>query len=228
MFAPLQIKMLSCAISCPSRYPWRWRTPAFTNRRSEAIQHLTQAYDATLAGWSRVLDMRDHVTDEHTHRVAEMTLAMAHRMGIPESEWGYLRRGALLHDIGKMGIPDAILQKPEPLSDTEWEIMCTHPELAYELLSQIDFLVPAVDIPYCHHEKWDGTGYPRQLKGEEIPLAARLFAVVDVYDALTFDRPYRKAWSKEKALQYIQEQSGRHFSPEAVQVFLDLFAEKAP
>jgi HD-GYP domain-containing protein (c-di-GMP phosphodiesterase class II) len=146
-------------------------------------------------------------------------------MGIPDSDLGHIHRGALLHDIGKMGIPDDILQKPDELSDAEQEIMQTHPEKAHMILSHIDYLTPAMDIPYCHHEKWDGTGYPRKLKGEEIPLAARLFAVVDVFDALTTDRPYRKAWSKEKALMYIQEQSGRHFCPDAVKAFFEMMRE---
>jgi len=191
----------------------------------EAITNLSQAYDATLEGWSRVLDMRDHVTVEHTQRVADLTVALAERMGIPEAELGHIRRGALLHDIGKMGIPDAILQKPDLLSEAELVIMQTHPEKAFQILSQIDYLIPAIDIPCCHHEKWDGTGYPRKLRGEEIPLAARIFAVVDVFDALTSDRPYRKAWSKAKALRYIREQSGKHFFPDAVKAFTEMVRE---
>jgi len=194
-------------------------------KTQQAMVDITQAYDATLEGWSQVLDMRDHITDEHTHRVADLTVDLARRMGFQEFDLDHIRRGALLHDIGKMGIPDAILQKPDALSAAEWEIMRTHPELAYQLLSHIDYLVPSLDIPYCHHEKWDGTGYPRGLKGEEIPLVARIFAVIDVYDALTSDRPYRKAWEKEKALVYIQEQSGKHFFPDAVNVFLDMMGE---
>jgi putative nucleotidyltransferase with HDIG domain len=195
-------------------------------KAQDAIVELTRAYDATLAGWSQVLDMRDHVTDEHTHRVADLTVALARRMGIPESELGQIRRGALLHDIGKMAIPDSILQKPDNLSAMEKASMQTHPEKAFQILSQIDYLLPAIDIPYCHHEKWDGTGYPRGLKGEEIPLPARIFAVVDVFDALTSDRPYRKAWNREKALLYIQEQSGRHFYPEAVRAFTEMIREQ--
>ena len=187
-----------------------------------ALADLSQAYDATLEGWSQVLDMRDHVTDEHTHRVADLCVLLASKMGIPASELGHIRRGALLHDIGKMGIPDAILQKPGLLSDEERQIMQTHPVKAYQILSKIDYLGPALDIPYCHHEKWDGTGYPRQLAGEAIPLAARLFAVIDVYDALTSDRPYRKAWQKSDALAYIQSQSGKHFYPPAVEAFLEI------
>ena len=191
-------------------------------KTQQAIVDLTHAYDATLEGWSRILDMRDHVTDAHTHRVADLTVALARKMGIPESELGDIRRGALLHDIGKVGIPDAILQKPDVLTDAEWEIMQTHTELAYQFLSHIRYLAPALDIPFCHHEKWNGTGYPRKLMGEEIPLSARIFAVVDVYDALTSDRPYRKAWKREDALTYIQEQSGKHFFPEAVEAFLEM------
>jgi len=194
-------------------------------KAQQAIVDLTQAYDATLEGWSRILDMRDHVTDEHTHRVADLTVALACKMGIPEAELGDIRRGALLHDIGKMGIPDAILQKPAALTADEWEIMKTHPELAYEFLSHIEYLAPSLDIPLCHHEKWDGTGYPRKLQGNEIPLAARIFTVVDVYDALTSDRPYRKAWKKEDALAFIREQSGKHFFPDVVRAFMDLLNE---
>jgi putative nucleotidyltransferase with HDIG domain len=193
-------------------------------KAQQAIADISQAYDATLEGWSRVLDMRDHVTDEHTQRVADLTVALARRMGIPESDIGHVRRGALLHDIGKMAIPDRILQKQETLTDSEWEIMRTHPEKANQILSRIEYLFPARDIPFCHHEKWDGTGYPRQLKGEEIPLAARLFAVVDVYDALTSDRPYRKAWTKEQALQFIQEQTGKHFCPAAAKTFYEMMS----
>ena len=188
----------------------------------QAVTDISQAYNDTLEGWSRMLDMRDHVTEEHTHRVTELTVALAKKMGLPDSELGHIRRGVLLHDIGKMGIPDSILQKPGALTDDERAIMQTHPEKAYQVLSRIEYLLPAMDIPYCHHEKWDGTGYPRKLKGEAIPLSARLFAVVDVYDALTSDRPYRKAWEKDKVLTYIREQSGRHFFPEAVQAFCEL------
>jgi putative nucleotidyltransferase with HDIG domain len=195
-------------------------------KAQDAIVDLTHAYDATLEGWSRVLDMRDHVTDEHTHRVADLTVALARRMGIPEAELGQIRRGALLHDIGKMAIPDAILQKPDVLSATEKESMQTHPERAFQILSQIDYLLPAIDIPYCHHEKWDGTGYPQGLKEEQIPLPARIFAVVDVFDALTSDRPYRKAWTREKALLYLQEQSGKHFYPKAVKAFSEMMSEQ--
>ena len=194
-------------------------------KAQQSIVDISQAYDATLEGWSRMLDLRDQVTEEHTHRVTELTVALAKRLGFPDAELGHIRRGALLHDIGKMGIPDSILQKPGPLTDTEWAIMQTHPEKAYKVLSRIHYLLPAVDIPYCHHEKWDGTGYPRRLKGEEIPLSARIFAVVDVYDALTSDRPYRKAWEKDKVLAYIRDQSGKHFFPEAVREFCEMIQQ---
>jgi len=196
-------------------------------RTQQAVTDLVHAYDATLEGWSHVLDMRDHATDEHTRRVTKLTVALADKMGVPKSEIGHIRRGALLHDIGKMAIPDSILQKSDALSDAERTIMRTHPQKAYEILSHIDYLTPALDIPYCHHEKWDGTGYPRKLKGEEIPLSARLFAIVDVFDALTSNRPYRKAWKKEKALAYIQEQSGKHFFPDAVEAFIELLRDGA-
>ena len=191
-------------------------------KTQRAVMDISHAYDATLEGWSRMLDMRDHVTEEHTRRVTNMTIELAKRLGVHETELGHIRRGALLHDIGKMAIPDDILQNPGPLTDAEQAIMRSHPDKAYRILSQIDYLSHAMDIPYCHHEKWDGTGYPRGLSGEEIPLSARIFAVVDVYDALTSDRPYRKAWNKEKALKYIQEQSGKHFQSEIVNVFCEM------
>ena len=183
---------------------------------------LTLAYDATIEGWSRALDLRDRETEGHTQRVANLTLQLTGAFGISEPEIVHLQRGALLHDIGKMGISDDILRKPGALSDEEWTIMRKHPQLAYEMLSPIAYLQPALDIPYCHHEKWDGTGYPRGLRGEQIPLAARIFAVADVWDALTSDRPYRKAWSEEKTLQYIREQAGKHFDPKVVQKFLEI------
>ena len=153
------------------------------------------AYDATIEGWSRALDLRDKETEGHSQRVTEMAVRLASDLGVTGDALMQIRRGALLHDIGKMGVPDQILLKPGPLSESEWEIMRKHPVFAYEMLSPIEFLVPALDIPYCHHEKWDGTGYPRGLSGEDIPLAARIFAVIDVWDALRSDRPYRPGWS---------------------------------
>jgi putative nucleotidyltransferase with HDIG domain len=181
---------------------------------------LTLAYDATIEGWSRALDLRDKETEGHTQRVAQLTEQLAREMGFTEIQLLHLHRGALLHDIGKMGVPDTILLKPGPLTDEEWVVMRQHPMYAYELLSPIAYLAPAVDIPYAHHEKWDGSGYPRGLAGEAIPLSARVFAVIDVWDALRSDRPYRPAWSQAKALAHIKEGSGSHFDPMVVEVFL--------
>jgi PAS domain S-box-containing protein/putative nucleotidyltransferase with HDIG domain len=189
-------------------------------QRSNA--ELSIAYDSIIEGWSRALDLRDKETEGHTLRVSEMTIRLAQEIGIQEEQLVHLRRGALLHDIGKMGVPDRILLKPGPLTEDEWTIMRKHPGLAYDLLSPIPFLRPALDIPYCHHEKWDGTGYPRGLKGDQIPLSARIFAIVDVWDALRSDRPYRSSWSEEKVRAYIESQSGAHFDPRVVRVFLDL------
>ncbi|MFV1948836.1 MAG: PAS domain S-box protein [Anaerolineales bacterium] len=182
---------------------------------------LTLSYDATIEGWARALELKDMETEGHSRRVVEVTLALSKRMGISGEKLRHIRRGALLHDIGKMGIPDAILQKPGKLSDEEWQIMKQHPVYAYEWLSRIEYLRPALDIPYYHHEKWDGSGYPRGLEGEQIPLAARIFAIVDVWDALTSDRPYRKAWPVKKILDHIREQSGIHFDPSVVDAFVE-------
>lgn len=186
---------------------------------------LLNAYDATLKGWVDALDLRDKETEGHTQRVTGMAKMLARRMGVEEKDMLHFERGALLHDIGKVAISDTILRKPGPLSDEEWAIMRKHPLYAYSLLSKIKFLEPAMDIPLHHHERWDGSGYPAGLKGEAIPLAARIFAVVDVWDALTSDRPYRKAWTREQALAYIQEQSGKHFDPQVVKAFLALIKE---
>jgi len=180
------------------------------------------AYDTTIEGWSAALDLRDKETEGHSQRVAEMTRQLARSLGIGEAELVHIRRGALLHDIGKMGVPDGILLKPDKLTDEEWKIMRQHPQFAFDMLSPIQYLRLTLDIPYSHHEKWDGSGYPRGLKGEQIPLAARIFAVVDVYDALTSDRPYRKAWTKKKTLDHIREQSGHHFDPKVVEAFLQM------
>jgi len=186
-------------------------------------QHtLEQGYDATLKGWARALDLRDRSTEKHTQRVTELTLNLALAMDMREPELTHLRRGALLHDIGKIGIPDSILLKPGALTNDEWLIMRQHPVHAYEMLNPIEYLQPALDIPYCHHEKWDGTGYPRGLRGEQIPLVARIFAVVDVWDALTSSRPYREAWTSERALEYIQAEAGVSFDPQVVQEFLKM------
>ncbi len=181
---------------------------------------LSLAYDATIEGWSHALDLRDRETEGHSQRVTEMTMELARAFDLSKHELVQVRRGALLHDIGKMGIPDAILLKPGPLTTEEWALMRKHPTFAYEMLAPIQYLRPALDIPYCHHEKWDGTGYPRGLKGEEIPLAARLFAVVDVWDALCSERPYRAAWPEEKVREHIQSLSGIHFEQRIVKTFL--------
>lgn len=183
---------------------------------------LALAYDTTLEGWSRALDLRDKETEGHTQRVAAMAIRLAKILGLSVEEIVHMRRGALLHDIGKMGIPDGILLKPDLLTEKEWLIMRKHPTYAYEMLSPIRYLRSSLDIPYCHHEKWDGTGYPQGLKGEEIPLAARIFAIVDVWDALTADRPYRPAWSREQTLEHIREQAGKHFDPRVVSAFIEM------
>ena len=192
----------------------------------ENLQHsnreMFQAYDATIEGWSHALDLRDKETEGHTLRVTELTLELARKFGFTDEQLRYIRWGALLHDIGKMGVPDSILLKPDKLSETEWEIMKQHAAFAFEMLSPISYLKSAIDIPYCHHEKWDGSGYPRGLNGEVIPLAARLFAVVDVWDALRSDRPYRTAWSAEKTIEYIRGQAGSHFDPKVVEYFLEI------
>jgi PAS domain S-box-containing protein len=196
----------------------------FANLQRSNLE-LSLAYDATIEGWSRALDMRDTVTEGHTKRVTEMALTLARVMGMSDSDLVHMRRGILLHDMGKMGVPDNILLKPDALTEEEWKIMHMHPQYAFEMLAPISYLRPALDIPGSHHEKWDGTGYPRRLKGEQIPLAARIFAVVDVYDALTSDRPYRKAWAKDKAIQYILEERGKSFDPRVVDVFMSLKKE---
>jgi PAS domain S-box-containing protein/putative nucleotidyltransferase with HDIG domain len=181
---------------------------------------LVMAYDTTLEGWSRALDLRDRETEGHTKRVTELTLQLSRVIGIPESDLAHIRRGALLHDIGKMAIPDSILLKAGPLTEEEWEVMHRHPVYAYEMLSPIDYLRPALDIPYCHHEKWDGTGYPRGLKGEQIPPAARIFAVVDVWDALRSGRPYREPWPRERVIPHMQSLADSYFDRKFVEAFL--------
>src|SRR5690349_768807 len=183
---------------------------------------LSLAYDATIEGLSRALDLRDKETKEHTFRVTDITVKLATRLGIRQADLIHIRRGAILHDIGKVAIPDQILFKPGPLAQEEWDIMRRHPDIAVELLSPVNYLEPALEIPHWHHEKWDGSGYPDGLRQEEIPFAARLFAVADVYDALTSNRPYRSAWPKWDAVEYIEAQSGSHFDPRVVPEFLDL------
>jgi putative nucleotidyltransferase with HDIG domain len=184
-----------------------------------ANENLRQAYDATIEGWARALELRDGDTEGHSSRVAAHAIELAHLVGMSESELIDLRRGALLHDIGKMGIPDMILLKKTELTDKEWEIMRTHPTLGKNMLSSIEFLKNSVDVAYCHHEKWDGTGYPQGLKGEEIPLAARIFSVIDGWDALRSDRPYRDAMSDEEAWNYIEANIGKAYDPRIVEKF---------
>ena len=187
---------------------------------------LSMAYDATIQGWSRALDMRDKETEGHTQRVTEMTMRLAEIMGLSGEEMMQIRRGALLHDIGKLSVPDAILLKEGELTQEESAIMRQHAQAAYDLIHPIKYLQPALDIPFCHHEKWDGSGYPRGLKGEEIPLAARLFAVVDVYDALRSERPYRKPWPENEVITYIKNQSGKQFDPAIVLKFLKMISRE--
>jgi len=188
-------------------------------------EELVLAYDATIEGWSRTLDLRDNVTEDHTLRTADLTVKLAETMGVTGEALVHIRRGALLHDIGKMAVPDSILKKPNPLTEDEWEIMRKHPEYAFDLLEPISFLRTAVDIPFCHHERWDGTGYPRSLRGEEIPLAARIFSVVDVWDALNTDRPYRQKWIEKETFRYISDQAGLRFDPTVIAAFFKLMGK---
>ncbi len=197
---------------------------ALREREQQSVLELAAAYEATLEGWARALDLRDRETEGHSRRVTDLTLRLARMMGISEADCVHIRRGALLHDIGKMGIPDRILLKPSPLSLEEWDIMRRHPSYARELLAPIEYLRPALDIPYGHHEKWDGTGYPRGLKGEAIPLAARIFAAVDIWDAVRSDRPYRPAWSAEQARAHLASLAGTHLDPKVAEAFFEVLA----
>jgi putative nucleotidyltransferase with HDIG domain len=183
---------------------------------------LAVAYETTLEGWAKTLELRDRETEGHSQRVMDLTTRLSRKLGVVDEDLVHIQRGAVLHDIGKMGVPDHILLKEGPLNEEEWEIMRKHPVFAYDMLSTIPFLKKASDIPYCHHEKWDGTGYPRGLKSEEIPLGARIFALVDVWDALRSDRPYRKAWSDEDSRDYISKQAGKHFDPIVVKAFEEI------
>jgi putative nucleotidyltransferase with HDIG domain len=185
-------------------------------------KQLIRSYDDTLEGWAKALELRDKETEGHSERVTVLTVRLAEAMGIQGDALVNIRRGALLHDIGKMGTPDAILNKNGPLDEEERRIIEKHPQHAYDMLRLIEYLEPALEIPYCHHEKWDGTGYPRKLKGEEIPISARMFAVVDVFDALHSDRPYRKAWALPEVFKYLKDQSGSHFDPRVVEAFIRL------
>lgn len=198
-------------------------------RAEEALQlahdQLRDAYERTIEGWVRALDLRDRETEGHTQRVTEITIKVAQQLGFSEEELSHIKRGALLHDMGKIAIPDDILQKPGPLSEVEWERMRQHPMYAYEMLSPIAYLNPALDIPFYHHERWNGSGYPHGLKGEQIPLSARLFAIVDVWDALRSDRPYRKAIAREQVIDYLRESANVLFDPKLVDLFLKFVEE---
>lgn len=185
-------------------------------------RNLERAYQATLEGWVHALDLRDKETEGHTQRVTILTERLARSMGVDGDALVHITRGALLHDIGKMGIPDSILLKKGDLTEEERAIVRKHPIYAYEMLNPIEFLHPAIDIPYCHHEKWDGTGYPRGLRGMEIPFAARIFPVIDVWDALVSDRPYRKALPHDEVRQHIQKDAGKHFDPHVVRAFMEM------
>ena len=192
---------------------------------TQTIRQVIQAYDETIQGWSMALELRDPLTKGHSERVVKLTLQLARLLGVKDAQLIHLRRGVLLHDLGKMAVPDSILNKAGPLTELEWEVMRRHPIYAYQFLSSIDYLAPALEIPCCHHEKWDGTGYPRGLKGDQIPLSARIFAVIDVWDSLTSERVYRSTWTKEQALEYIHDQSGKYFDPRVVNTFYQVIAE---
>jgi putative nucleotidyltransferase with HDIG domain len=185
-----------------------------------ANAELTLAYDAAIEGWSQALEISGRESPEHIQRVVRLSTELAHAIGVNDNELIHIRRGALLHDIGKMGIPETILNKVEPLTEEEWGIIRQHPQFAFQLLSTLVYQASTLDIPHRHHEKWDGSGYPDGLREEQIPLSARIFAVVDVFDALTSPRPYREAVSPEEALAYIEDQSGKHFDPSVASVFL--------
>lgn len=188
-------------------------------RLKQKESELLEAYNATLKGWAKAVEIRDKDTQDHTDRVVVLMEILSREMGIPEKEMRYMRWGALLHDIGKIGVPDAVLNKPGTLTEEEIKVMQRHPVRARELLESVGFLGPAIEIPCCHHERWDGSGYPHGFRGAQIPLSARIFAVIDVWDALVSDRPYRKAWAAEDAIKFIEGNAGILFDPEVVRVF---------
>ena len=191
-------------------------------KKSEA--ELRRNYDLTLEAWAKVLEYRDRETEGHSRRLVELSTRLAKAFGLGAEEITHLQRGALLHDIGKLAIPDEVLLKPGALNEAEIKMMQQHPIYAKQMLSQVSFLQPCIDVAYCHHERWDGLGYPQGLKGEEIPLAARIFTIVDQWDALTSERPYRKSWSREKVIAYMQENAGKIYDPEIVKVFLKMIS----
>jgi putative nucleotidyltransferase with HDIG domain len=191
----------------------------------ESEKQLRHAYDQTIDGWGRALELFDEETEGHSLRVTNLTMEIARRLHMDEEDLEHIRRGTLLHDIGKMGIADEILNKPGPLTDEERKVIQQHPWQTYRLLKNIPFLVKALEIPFCHHERWDGTGYPRKLMGEEIPLPARIFSIVDNWDALTSDRPYRKAWPRDKVIEHLRKESGRMFDPGLVELVIQVIKE---
>jgi HD-GYP domain-containing protein (c-di-GMP phosphodiesterase class II) len=198
------------------------RRKILSEQQKTTATELEIAYSETLEAWVRALEIRDHYTAGHTQRALDLTLRLATKMGIPDEMLVHITRGVLLHDIGKLAVSDNILRKTGPLDSEEWQAMREHPKFAYNLLKPIQYLRPALDIPYCHHEKWDGSGYPQGLQGEAIPYPARIFTVVDVWDALTTDRPYRRAWQKDDALNYIRAKAGTEFDPKVVDEFVGL------
>ena len=200
-----------------------WKVATILDRM---FSQLVEAYDTTIEGWSQALEMRSQETEGHSHRVTELTMRLVREMKIDKSLWVHIQRGVLLHDIGKMGIPDTILCKAGPLTPAEWEQMRQHPVKAYQLLSKIPYLQPSIEIPYCHHEKWDGTGYPRGLKGEEIPLEARIFSVIDVWDAMRSHRSYRDAIPENQVIEYLRTESGRSFDPQVINAFFEMMKFK--
>ena len=202
------------------RTPGRGRSSAGARAEADAAERILQAYEATLEGWIRAVDLRDRETEGHSRRVVGLAVTLAGELGVCAEKLVHVRRGALLHDVGKMALPDSVLRNPGELNEEEQALMRRHPEHAWEMLKGVDFLRPALEIPLCHHERWDGTGYPRGLKGEEIPLAARLFAVVDVWDALRYDRAYRPGWPAEKVKAHLRGEAGKHFDPAVVPAFL--------
>lgn len=192
---------------------------------NEVNRRLFESYKETIHGWVHMMDLRHRETKDHSARVTRMSLELCKLMGIEEKRLGQIEQGAILHDIGKIAIPDSILLKPGKLDEKEWDQMRKHPGIGFAVLSDIDFLQPCLDIPFCHHEKWDGTGYPSGLKGEEIPIAARIFAVVDVWDAVSHSRMYKSAWPEGRVLQYLKDQAGIHFDPKIVKTFIDNYEQ---
>jgi HD-GYP domain-containing protein (c-di-GMP phosphodiesterase class II) len=183
---------------------------------------LSLAYEATIEGWSRAMEFRGHEKSGHSLYLADVTLKIAQEMGIPEEEWADIRRGVLLHDIGMIGLPDSILFKKGPLDETELEKVRQHPRMAYDLLSPITYLRNALEIPYNHHEYYDGSGYPRGINGQQIPLSVQIFTLVDIWDALGSDRPFREAWPKERVYKYLSDQAGKKINPGVYQTFMSM------